>query len=184
MDSIRDDALALVRPAGAMARFQTFTSWCTPLNVAYAAALMLGQGGVARRWLFPVVHFNAWAVLVGSHVLLYFRPRALLEQPIRGIDGARREKLLVVLAGHMVLHVAPALAFVALDRAWPTAPELSPLGFAWGTALAVLFGTTYAIWKVRPDNPYRVKLRQMRVMMISAVVAGLLANLAAFVRLS
>ena len=61
---------------------------------------------------------------------------------------------------------------------------LSPVGFAWGTALAVLFGTTYAIWKVNPDNPYRVKLNQARVMMISAVVAGLLANLAAFVRLS
>jgi hypothetical protein len=166
-----------------VAPFQTFTSWCAPLHVAYAAMLMFGPGSLARRWLFPIVHFNAWAVLVGSHVLLYFRPRTLLEQRLRGLEVARHETL-IVLAGHVVLHVVPVLAFVALDRAWPSAEELSPLGFAWGTAIAVLFGTTYAIWKVNPHNPYRVKLHQMRVMMISAVVAGLLANLAAFVRLS
>jgi hypothetical protein len=183
---IRHDVAAsppLVGGSPSSPYFQTFTSWCAALQAAYAAGLMFGPDSHARRWLFPVVHFNAWAVLVGSHVLLYFRPQSLSHRQLRGLEVGRYEPL-IASAGHLVLHVAPVLALAALGRAWPRAEELSPLGFAWGTALAVLFGTTYAIWKVRPDNPYRVNIHQMRVMMVSALVAGLAANLAAFVRLS
>jgi hypothetical protein len=177
------DRIAGAAIRSATAHLQTFTSWCAVLHVAYAAALLLGPGSGARRWLFPIVHFNVWAVLVGSHVLLWFRPRALSEHPLHGV-AVGRHRAPIAFAGHLVFHVAPALALATLDRAWPRAEEMSPLGLLRGTALAVLFGTTYASWKVKPDNPYHVGLRQMRVMMVCALVAGLIANLAAFVRMS
>lgn len=173
-------ALAPAEPAEWPERlhlFQTFSTWAITCHLALAATLFLAPS-LAWHWLLPASHMFAWAVFVGSHVLVGLYPETMHRPRIAG-----HGKCLQILVGHELLHVSPLVALYAVPGVWPASGVVTPLAWLMGTAPALLLGGGYFAWQYREDNAYGASRAHLALMFAAALAAGLAANALAVFRL-
>jgi hypothetical protein len=161
--------------------FKTFSMWAMACHVALAAGLLVAPA-LAHHWLLPASHLFAWAVFVGSHVLVGLYPETMYRPRIAG-HAKLHGKCLTILVGHEVLHVAPLVALYAVPGIWPAHGALTPAAWLWGTVPALLLGGLYFAGQFKADNPYRVTKAHFGIMFAAALAAGLGANVLALWRL-
>lgn len=183
-DTLTTQVPAVHRSAEGRARrsvFETFSTWAMACHVLFAVTFLVDPA-IARQWLLPASHLFAWAIFVGSHVLVAYYPETMHAPRIAG-HQALHGKCVQILIGHEILHVSPLVALFVVPGLWPAAGTLAPQAWLLGTLPALLLGGAYFAWQYKDDNAYAASRAHLGVMFLAALGAGLGANLLALLRL-
>lgn len=183
---IEETVVAAKVPAVAAAErssiFETFSTWAMACHVLFALTFVLVNPAIARQWLLPASHLFAWAIFVGSHVLVAYYPETMHAPRIAG-HQALHGKCVQILMGHELLHVSPLVALYVVPGIWPAAGVLSAASWLMATVPALLLGGAYFAWQYKDNNAYAADKAHLAVMFLAALGAGVAANLLVLLRL-
>ncbi|MDB5099796.1 MAG: hypothetical protein JWM80_4217 [Cyanobacteria bacterium RYN_339] len=157
--------------------FQTFSVWALLGHLAFYGSLFAAPT-LARLWLLPVVHLMAWAVFVGSHVLVAFYPETMHKPRIAGHDHLHG-KSFQILVGHEVLHVLPLVALYLVPGVWPAHGAFEPTRWLLGSLPGLVLGAAYVAWQGGEGNAYGAEPGRLNWMIGASTLAGVSANVAA-----